>query len=100
MMHTTPRHRTSSHSCHHRLAAHVAEVDAVCAQLPQAFGSRQAQKPSSQEPDEITVVKVQQSLANPDIERVQVRRHWHWCMQARAVGGTLAPLVFYPQRLR
>ncbi len=41
-------------------------------QLPQAFASKQAQGHSSQEPDGITVVKVEQSLANPNIERVQV----------------------------
>lgn len=38
-------------------------------QLPQSLASKQ--KHSSQEPD-ITVVKVEQSLANPNIERVQV----------------------------
>ncbi len=45
-------------------------------QLPQAFASQQApgQDGSGLEPDDITVVKVQQSLADPDIERVQVRQ--------------------------
>ena len=39
-------------------------------QLPQSLASRQ--RHSSQEPDDITVVKVEQSLTNPNIERVQV----------------------------
>ena len=44
----------------------------LSAQLPQAFGSQQAQRSSSEGPDEITVVKVQHSLADPDVQRVQV----------------------------